>query len=59
MQTHQHYMMNPQTQQILMQAQMGGGDANTKTPPTISRQKAKEIFFDSEEKKFESMKKMM
>ena len=52
-------MMNPQTQQILMQAQMGGGDANTKTPPSISRQKAKQIFFDSEEKKFESMKKMM
>jgi hypothetical protein len=52
-------MMNPQTQQILMQAQMGGGDANTKAPPSISRQKAKEIFFDSEEKKFESMKKMM
>ena len=52
-------MMNPQTQQFLMQAQMGGGDANTKTTPSISRQKAKEIFFDSEEKKFESMKKMM
>jgi hypothetical protein len=58
MQTHQFYMMNPQTQQILMQAQMGG-DASTKTPPSISRQKAKQIFFDSEEKKFESMKKMM
>lgn len=59
MQTHQYYMMNPQTQQILMQAQMGGGDGKTKAPPSISRQKAKEIFFDSEEKKFESMKKMM
>ena len=59
MQTHQFYMMNPQTQEILIQAQMGGGDANIKTPPSISRQKAKEIFFDSEEKKFESMKKMM
>ena len=59
MQTHQFYMMNPQTQEILMQAQMGGGDANTKTPPSISRQKAKQIFFYFEEKKFESMKKMM
>ena len=50
MQTHQFYMMNPQTQQ------MGASD---ETPPSISRQKAKQIFFDSEEKKFESMKKMM
>ena len=59
MQTHQFYMMNPQTQQILMQAQMGGDPTAAKTAPTISRQKAKQIFFDSEEKKFESMKKMM
>jgi len=51
--------MNPQTQQILMQAQMGGDPTAAKTAPTISRQKAKQIFFDSEEKKFESMKKMM
>ena len=56
MQTHKFYMMNPQTQQILMQAQMG---VDTKTPPSITRQKAKEIFFDSDEKMFESMKKMM
>jgi hypothetical protein len=55
-QTHQFYMMNPQTQKILMQAQMG---VDTKTPPSITREKAKEIFFYSEEKKFESMKKMM
>lgn len=59
MQTHQYYMMNPQTQQILMQAQMGGDPTAAKTAPSISKQKAKEIFFDSEEKKFESMKKMM
>jgi predicted Rossmann fold nucleotide-binding protein DprA/Smf involved in DNA uptake len=30
-----------------------------KGPPTLSKQQAKEIFFDSEEKKFESMKAMM
>ena len=38
-------MSNPETQQILMQVQMVGGDANTKTPPSISREKAKQIFF--------------
>ena len=58
MQTHQFYMMNQETNQILMQAQMGG-DANTKTPPSMSRQKAKQIFLDCEEKKFESIKNMM
>ena len=57
MQTHQVYMMNPQTQQILMQAQMA--QPSNAGKPTISRQKCKEIFFDSEEKKFESMKSMM
>ena len=60
MQTHQFYMMNPQTNQILMQAQMGGGnDPASRVAPSISRQRAKEILFDSEEKKFEQMKKMM
>ena len=59
MQTHQTYMSNPETQQILMQAQMAGGDANSKTPPSISLEKAKQIFFVEEEKKFESMKKMI
>ena len=59
MQSHQYYMKNPQTQLILMEAQMGGSDAYSKTPPSISREKAKQIFFDSEEKKFESTKKMM
>ena len=58
MQTHQFYMMNQETNQILMHAQMGG-DANTKTPPSMSRQKAKQIFLDCEEKKFESIKNMM
>ena len=41
-----------------MQAQMGGSSGNN-SRPSISKEKAKEIFFDSEEKKFESMKKMM
>ena len=59
MQTHQTYMSNPETQQILMQVQMVGGDANTKTPPSISREKAKQIFFVEEEKKFESTKKVI
>jgi hypothetical protein len=40
-----------------MQAQMAG-PAN-KSAPTLTKQKTKEIFFDSEEKKFESMKTMM
>ena len=40
-----------------MQAQMA--PAANKGPPTLSKQKTKEIFFDSEEKKFESMKSMM
>jgi len=40
-----------------MQAQMA--PAANKGPPTLSKQKTKEIFFDSEEKKFESMKTMM
>ena len=55
--THQYYMMNPQTQQELMQAQMAA--PSNKGAPSLTRQKTKEIFFDSEEKKFESMKTMM
>ena len=55
--THQYYMMNPQTQQELMQAQMAV--PSNKGAPSLTRQKTKEIFFDSEEKKFESMKTMM
>jgi len=57
MQMHQVYMSNPQTQQALMQAQFAptaGSGA-----PKLTRQKTKEIFLDSEEKKLESMKKMM
>jgi hypothetical protein len=50
-------MMNPQTQQELMQAQMAA--PTSKGAPSLTRQKTKEIFFDSEEKKFESMKAMM
>jgi hypothetical protein len=40
-----------------MHAQMGNTDKST--PPSISLEKAKELFFSSEDKKFESMKKMM
>ena len=50
-------MMDPVTQQILMHAQTGNTDKST--PPSISLEKAKELFFSSEDKKFESMKKMM
>jgi hypothetical protein len=55
-QTNQFYMKDTKTHQIIMQAQMGASDA---TPPSISRQKAKEIFIESEEKKFENIAKMM
>ena len=44
MDTHQYYMMNPQTQQELMQAQTG--EPTNKVAPTLSREKTKEIFFD-------------
>ena len=57
MQTHQYYMTNPQTQQILMQAQFA--PASGGPPPSLTKQKTKEIFLDSEEKKLESMKTMM
>ena len=57
MQMHQIYMQNPQTQQILMQAQFA--PAPGAGAPKLTRQKTKEIFLDSEEKKLESMKKMM
>lgn len=57
MQMHQIYMSNPQTQQILMQAQFA--PAPGAGAPKMTRQKTKEIFIDSEEKKLESMKKMM
>ena len=57
MQMHQMYMTNPQTQQVLMQAQMM--PAAGQEPPKITKQKAKEIFLYSEEKKMESMKAMM
>jgi hypothetical protein len=56
MQMHQMYMSNPQTQQALMQAQLAPS-GNEKV--TISKEKTKEIFLYSEERKMESMKKMM
>jgi hypothetical protein len=57
MQMHQIYMQNPQTQQILMQAQFA--PAPGAGAPKLTRQKTKDIFIDSEEKKLDSMKKMM
>ena len=57
MQMHQVYMSNPQTQQILMQAQYM--PAPGMGMPKLTKEKTKEIFIDSEEKKLESMKKMM
>ena len=42
--THQYYMMNPQTQQELMQAQTG--EPTNKVAPTLSIEKTKEIIFD-------------
>lgn len=50
-------MSNPQTQQILMQAQFAPQPGSG--APKITRQKCKDIFIDSEEKKLDSMKKMM
>ena len=41
-----------------MQAQFGAPTAGG-VPPKISKQKAKEIFLDSEEKKFHMMKEVM
>ncbi|TNV78405.1 hypothetical protein FGO68_gene14440 [Halteria grandinella] len=57
MQMHSIYMQNPQTQQILMSAQFS--PAQQQGPLKLTRQKTKEIFLDSEERKLESMKKMM
>ncbi len=58
MMMHASYMQNPMTQQVLMQAQFAPATNDTK-PPTITRQKTKELFRESELKKMESMKKMM
>lgn len=56
MQMHQYYMSSPQHQQILMQVQMmPAGDGSVK----ITKEKTKQIFIKSEEKKMQSMKKMM
>jgi hypothetical protein len=57
MHMHQMYMSNPQTQQVLMQAQMmPAGDG---APPAITKSKTREIFLYSEERKMESLKTMM
>lgn len=57
MQTHQIYMTNPQTAQILMQVQYMPQPG--KGQPKLTREKSKSIFLESEEKKLESMKRMM
>jgi len=50
------YMQNPQTQGQIMQAQLGAGSGEG---PKLSRQKAKEIFKEQEQKKMEKMGSMM
>lgn len=56
MQLQQLYMSNPQTSQILMQAQLAPPDS---APPKFNKQKTKEIFLDQEEQKTQEMMKMM
>lgn len=61
MQTNQIYMSNPQTSQLIMQAQMmpqtpAGEEVQA---PKLTRQRTKEIFMYSEEKKMDKMKSMM
>lgn len=58
MMMHQTYMSNPETQQDLMQAQMMPPTPEGEVPK-LSRQETKELFFYTEEKKMESMKKLM
>lgn len=57
MQVNEMYMRNPQTSQIIMQQQLM--PAPSKEPPKLTKEKAKEIFLYSEEKKMESMEAMM
>ena len=57
MMTQQTYMQNPQASQILMQAQMApntNGEA-----PKLTKQSTKKYFLEQEEKKMDSLKKMM
>ncbi len=58
MMMHQTYMSDPQTQQDLMQAQMMPQTTEGEAPK-LTRQQTKELFFYTEEKKMESMKKLM
>ena len=55
---HSMYMNNPQTSQILMQAQMAPPTSSDQKP-SLTKEKTKEMFFYSEEKKVDSMKKLM
>jgi hypothetical protein len=45
-------MMNPAFQKKMVELQQGAGDGK---PPTINKEKAKEIFFFVEEQKAEMM----
>lgn len=58
MMMHQTYMSNPETQQDLMQAQMAPVTPEG-SAPKLTKQQTKELFFYSEEKKMDSMKKLM
>jgi hypothetical protein len=44
METHQHFLMDPQTKQELVQAQFIASSG--KAAPTITREKTKEIYLD-------------
>lgn len=57
MMVNEFYMRNPQTSQIIMQGQLM--PTTQDGPPKITREKAKEIFLYSEEKKMQSMEAMM
>jgi len=58
MMMYQTYMQNPQYQQDLMQAQMMPSTPEGQEPK-LTKQQTKELFYYSEEKKMDSMKKIM
>ena len=58
MMMYQTYMQNPQYQQDLMQAQMMPNTPEGQEPK-LTKQQTKELFYYSEEKKMESMQKIM
>ena len=58
MMTQQIIMMNPEYQQILMQTQQAP-EYDQNKEPTITREKAREIFMDQEEMRVTTMKVIM